>query len=91
MVSNGGFCTARITPARSGLSPLRHAASRIADSRMCSRLLIGSASMPSSASRPATDEAMRSLSAVASASVSAAGAANERSTDRGRPASEPGV
>jgi len=45
----------------------------------------------SSASRPATDEPMRSLSAVASARVSALGAANERSTDSGRPASEPGV
>ena len=77
--------------ARSGLWPLRQAASRIAESRMCSRLLIGSASMPSRASSPATDEAMRSLSAEASPSVSAPGAANERSTDSGRPASEPGV
>ena len=58
---------------------------------MCSRLLIGSASMPSSPSRPATAEPMRSLSAVASLEVAASGAVKERRIDSGRPEFEPGV
>ena len=89
--SNGGFCTERISAARSRLSPLRQAASSRADSRMNSRLLIGSASTPSSASSPATAELTRSFSAVASLATTGSGAANERRMDSGRPLFEPGV
>ena len=70
-----------------GSAPLRHAASRMAESRMCSRLLIGSASMPSSPSRPATAEPTRSLQRGRRRRRSRrSGAANERSIDSGRPA-----
>ncbi len=47
--------------------------------------------MPSSPSNPATAALMRSLSAVESSSVAVSGAANERSTDSGRPDFDPGV
>ena len=90
-LSNGGFCTERISAARSRLSPWRQAASSSADSRMCSRLRIGSASMPSRPSSPATAEPTRSFSAVASLATTGSGAANERRIDSGRPALEPGV
>ncbi len=90
-LSNGGFCTERISAARSRFSPLRHAASSSADSRMNSRLRIGSASMPSRPSRPAAAVPTRSLSAVASFATTESGAANERRIDSGRPAPEPGV
>ena len=51
---NGGDCTAWIRPAMSRSCPARQAWSRTFASRMCSRLEIGSASMPRSASRPET-------------------------------------
>ncbi len=91
ILSNGGFCTERISAARSRLSPWRQAASSKADSRMNSRLRIGSASTPSRPSRPATAEPTRSLNAVASLAITGSGAANERRIDNGRPAFEPGV
>ena len=65
--------------------PLRHASSKIVDSRTWSRLLIGFASRSSSASSPDTTVAMRSRNAAVSCSSSAGGAANERTTDSGRP------
>ncbi len=88
-LSNGGFWIAPISPARSSAWPLFQAASTIADSRMCSRLLSGSAAMPTSPSSPATVAEIRSR--VAAGSAAAAGGANERSTDRDRPAVLPGV
>ncbi len=57
---NGGDCTAWITPPMSKSSPPRQAWSRMFESRICSRLEIGSTSMPMSASRPETAEAIRS-------------------------------
>ena len=58
---------------------------------MCSRLRTGSASMPSSASRPDVADAMRSPNASASATSSGGGAWNDFSTVTGMPALEPGV
>ena len=78
-LSNGGFWIApdqaRRGRGRAARSRRRRASS---DSRMCSRLRSGSASMPTSASRPETAAAMRSRSASASRRSPRAAAANER-------------
>jgi len=90
MRSNGGFCTAWMMAPRSGLWPLRQAASRIAESRMCSRLLIGrlDAEQGEQSRHRGADAVLEGRGV---ASVSAPGAAKERSTDSGRPDSDPGV
>ena len=90
-MSKAGFWTAAIRLAMSRPVPLRHASSKIVDSSTWSRLLIGFASRSSSARSPDTTVAMRSRNAAVSCSNSAAGAANERTTDSGSPDSEPGV
>ena len=58
---------------------------------MCSRLWIGSASMPSSANRLEAAAATRSRSASPSPRWSGGGAANDESTCSGSPAVLPGV
>ncbi len=63
----------------------------IVDSRMCSRLLIGSASMPSSPSRLVAVVATRSRIRSDSSMKSGGGAANDFTMDNGSPDWAPGV
>ena len=59
--------------------------------RMCSRLLIGSASMPRSPSRLVAVVPMRSRRSSSSSRMAGGGAANDLRIDSGMPALLPGV
>ena len=87
----GGFCTAMISCAMSRSSPARQAFSRMVESRMCSRLRTGSASMPTRPSSADTVPWMRSRRVSASVSQSSVGALKLLRMLTGSPASEPGV
>ncbi len=65
--------------------PARHAVARIVESRMWSRLLTGSASMPSRPSRLVTVVVTRSRNASPSSAAPPAGAANDFRIDTGQP------
>ncbi len=87
----GGDWIAWISAARSRFRPSRQAPSRIVESRMCSRLWIGSASIPSRPSRLVTVVLTRSASSSRSSISAASGAANDDRIEIGSPAVLPGV
>ncbi len=87
----GGCWISPSSAARSRSRPSRHECSMRLASRMCSRLEIGSASIPTSPSRPETNPSISSRSASASSSNGTVGAASDPTMLSGTPASEPGV
>ncbi len=89
--SKPGCWIAWISSVSSSDRPSLQASAMMRDSRMCSRLRTGSASTPSSDSRPDTVPSTRSRSASSSPRSAAAGASSLRSTAIGVPAVLPGV
>ena len=87
----GGVWICWMRPARSSSCPWRHAVSRMVAIRMCSRLLIGSASMPSRPRRLVAVVPMRSRSSSSSSRMAGGGAANDLRIESGMPALLPGV
>ena len=91
-VEAGRSGCARMSAAMSRSLPSRQARSRMFESRMCSRLWSGSASMPRRPSRPEAAALIRLRAALRRRRASlAGGASNERRTVSGRPALLPGV
>jgi hypothetical protein len=87
----GGFWTWFTRASRSRSCPAVQAAVNSVDRRMCSRLLTGSAAIPTSARRLVAVVATRSRKSSVSSRSAAGGAAKERTIETGMPAVEPGV
>jgi hypothetical protein len=87
----GGDWMAAMRPARSRSRPSLQQRSSNDDSRMCSRLLSGSASTPSRVSRLVAVVETRSCSRSSSSRIAGLGAASEPTIEIGTPAREPGV
>ena len=88
-IGGSWICMSRV--ARSRSTDCLHACSTRFASRMCSRLWMGSASMPASTSRPDTRPSISSLSASSSWAAAPFGADRLPRTLSGIPAVEPGV
>ena len=89
--SIGGAGIARTSVPKSTFCPLFHKASTIVERSTCSRLVPGSASMPTSARIPETSDSIRSRRASGSSRMATAGASRLPSMASGRPARLPGV
>ena len=85
----GGVWIMPISEARSRLRPAVHSLRMMLDTRMCSRLVSGSASMPTRPSSPLTNPSISSP--TISASFDAAGGWSEPTMLIPIPADEPGV
>ena len=89
--SIGGVGIVRTSVPKSTFWPLFHRLSTIVERSTWSRLLPGSASMPTSARMPDTSDSIRSRRASGSASTSGGGASRLPSMAKGRPLRLPGV
>ena len=89
--AKGGAWIAWMNPARSRSCPCFQAVSRIVERRICSRLWIGSASIPRRLSRLVTVVAIRSPSSSLSPVTAFPGKENDLRMETGSPAVLPGV